>query len=93
MFRPELRSDYSWDARAYNARKSRNHLSFGMDVIYKQLPARFSFQTAPPTVGVQVALDEVEGPHLRLEADFVRRTSQREPFLANGLPGASIQKS
>jgi hypothetical protein len=35
MFRPELRFDHSWDARGYNAGKSRNQLFFGMDVIYK----------------------------------------------------------
>ncbi|MEA2259128.1 MAG: hypothetical protein QOJ51_1953 [Acidobacteriaceae bacterium] len=35
LFRPELRFDHSWDARGYNAGKSRNQLFFGMDVIYK----------------------------------------------------------
>ena len=35
MFRPELRFDHSWDARGYNAGKSRNQFFFGMDVIYK----------------------------------------------------------
>ena len=35
MFRPELRFDHSWDARGYNAGKSRNQLFFGMDMIYK----------------------------------------------------------
>jgi hypothetical protein len=38
---------------------------------------------------VQLALDELEGSHLCLDADLVRRISEREPFLADSQASAS----